>query len=266
MVLTGRDPGDSNAVTTFFRDLRNLKKAGWMIESTTIGLQERYVLTVVDPRLRASFTGAERAQLLRAAQAAGLGQLYQDLDPSLEDGTPTTGFHALDLAQRAIASRCLALFGYRGRDRVVHPYDLTHKPGGWILRGREEGSEVVKSFYLERAEEFDIDRPGTAGAIPADLPPLNLDPMRRLEHDPVHVEVECPDEAVPDAVAALGANGHVERPGTGPGHTSVTVVVTNTEAFLDRLFELGTRARLVGPQSTRDAARARLSALMAGVR
>ena len=70
-----------NSERVFRRDLANLRKAGWDIRSAAVGGQHLYVLHVIDPRIRRAFTDQERAELLRAARRAGLGQLYEDLDP-----------------------------------------------------------------------------------------------------------------------------------------------------------------------------------------
>lgn len=253
--------------STFFRDLGNLRDAGWDIKAVKRGLQDVFVLHVIDPRVRREFSEPERVELLRAARRAGLGQLYEDLDPRTADGTAAPEDVSLGLAQDAISARCRVRFGYRGKPRVVHPYELTRRGSGWILRGRDEGDErdgVVKSFYLNRAEDLDLDSPGTAEPIPEDLPPLNLDPMLVDEHAPIDVLVETSAESLDDVVSLVGARGYEVLSDSDPEAVLVSVVVTFMDGFLTRLFDLGTRARLIGPPEARAAARQRLAGVIGG--
>lgn len=269
MVAMGFTPGDASDERKFFRDLRNLQVAGWLIDSHPprgAADQHRFVLTLVDHRLRATFTAAERAQLLRAARAAGLGQLYRDLDPRVPDATPAPGDFHLELAQWATAWRAPLTFSYSGKPRVVDPYDVARKADGWLLRGREVDTDTVKNFYLNRVSDVDVGKPGTAESVPTDLPPINNDPMLFEIHAPVEVEVESPSEAWGDVVAALGARGH--RPGSaaGDGMVRTVVEVSFMDAFVDRVLELGTRVRVLGPDEARDALRYRLLAVLASAR
>lgn len=261
MTAMGFTYGDANDERKFFRDLGNLKKAGWLIDSQSprgAADEHRFVLTVVDHRLRAAFTEAERAQLLRAARAAGLGQLYRDLDPTVPDATPAHGDSDLELAQWAIARRARLTFTYRDRARDVHPYDLVRKSDGWMLRGREAGEPIVKKYYLSRAVDLDVQGPGTAERVPEDLPAATNDPMLFDIHAPIEVEVESLAEAHDDVVSALGSRGH--RPGSSApvGAVRTVVEVSFLDAFVDRVLELGTRVRVLGPEQARAALRARL--------
>lgn len=261
MEAMGLRPEDANAQRVFFRDLANLRAAGWQIRSIKRGIEDRYTLKVIDHRLQAEFTPEERRELLRAARSAGIGQVYEDLDPDQVDGSPLTEDYDLNLAQTAIARRCLVTFGYAGTRRRVHPYDLTRRPAGWLLRGREEESGTVKNFYLDRTVGLIIDRPGTAEAVPESLPAPTLDPMRRREHEPINAIVECLPASVGDVIALLGVNGHHES-GRADGLVRVEVVVTYMDSFLNRVFELGERVRLIGPPEARAAARTRLQQIM----
>ena len=106
----GLDPGNASDDRKFRRDLRSLRNAGWQIDSVRVGDEDRYRLTVVDRRLRTTFTAEQRAQLLRAARRAQLGQLYQDLDPELADEEGSIGPEWLGVVQHAIRHRCLLRF------------------------------------------------------------------------------------------------------------------------------------------------------------
>ena len=260
-----------NAERVFRRDLANLRKAGWDIRSATVGGQHLYVLHVIDPRIRRAFTDQERAELLRAARRAGLGQLYEDLDPEAADGTRAAEDDQLGQAQEAIATRCLVRFTYKGKPRVVHPYELARGDRGWLLRGREEGAEpstgdVVKVFYVNQATDLGLDHPGTAEPPPDRLPPLNLDPMRWEVHPPIEVILETTDEALDDVIALLGGRGYEVVLDRDLGAVRIEVTVTFMDGFLSRLFELGTRVRLIGPPEVRDAARQRLTDVIGGPR
>jgi hypothetical protein len=267
MTAMDMDPADPSHRRVFHRDLAALQASGWLISSDAernAGIEATYQLRVVDHRLPATFNEQERAELLRAARSAGLGQLYEDLDPRLADGHPASVDPSLDLAQRAIATRCLLHFWYGERERLVHPYDLAWKPAGWLLRGREDDTDLIKHFYLSRAVHLDIDRPGTAEAAPGTLPSIRLDPMCRRDHEPIEVTVTTTGAALADVVSALGANGHHQTsagPATPAELVSLVVTVTSMDAFCDRTLELGTRVRVTGPPTARDALRARLAPL-----
>lgn len=139
---------------------------------------------MIDNRIRQTFREEQRTQLLRAAERARLGQLYDDLDPDRSDRTPHYGPAGLGAAQHAIRYRCVLRFVYYGRERRLHPDDVFYSGGGWYVRGKEEGApEEVKMFRLDRASEVEPDLPGTAGPR-RDLPPPNRDPMRRSNFGP----------------------------------------------------------------------------------
>lgn len=262
MGAIGKDPSNASHVRAFFRDLATLENAGWHINHVKLGDEDRYQLTVVDPRLHASFTAAQRAELLRAAQAAGIGQVFHDLDRTLGDGPGAPDDPTLAWAQRAIELRCVLTFTYKGKPRRLHPYDLDRKPGGWRLRGLEVPAGIVKVFRLELIEDIDVDGPGTAEPAPADLGSMNVDPMRRREHEPIEVELRHLPEHQRDVERELGAVGHWSAPGFGDGHVRTVVTVTYLDAFIDRLLEMERRVELIAPESVRDALRDRLRATM----
>jgi len=77
-------------------------------------------------------------------------------------------------------------------------------------------------------------------------------------HEPITVSVDTTQEFLPSALSALGTWGHELVDAPDADHVRVQVPVTNTEALVVRLVELGTRVRLVGPEPVREALRARL--------
>ena len=231
----GLDPRDASDDRKFRRDLRSLRNAGWQIDSVRVGYEDRYRLTVIDRRLRTTFTAEQRAQLSPAARRAQLGQLYQDLDPELADEEATIGPGWLEVAQHAIRHRCLLRFRYSGRHRVLHPDDVFFAGQHWYLRGQEEGTEQeFKSNRLERIGELVAGSPFTAPPW-RELPPPNRDPMRWSVGEAVTAVVEATAEDLPDVVNQLGANGHrvVSEDGAV---VQVELDVSNAEAFLVRLL------------------------------
>lgn len=258
MAAADLDPGNDSEVRKFRRDLKALRAAGWQIDTVHRGANEyALVLHVIDPRIRTSFTPEQRAQLLRAAERAGLAQLYDDLDPSAPSDLPgDPGLAALGVAQHAVRHRCVLTFTYGGKPRRVHPYDVFISGDAWFVRGREEGTEQEhKTFRLTRAEGLEADAPGSAEPA-RELPYPNRDPMRLARANAIPMVVATSEQDVPDVREALGISGFTVLPErTADGEVLVEVVVTNPDAALGRLFELDTRARLVGPESLRAQAR-----------
>lgn len=256
MAAMGLDPENASDVRKFRRDLAALKDAGWQIDSIDRGANEcHYLLRVVDARIRATFTDAERAQLLRAAERAHLGQLYDDLDPARSERTAGFGPPGLGAAQHAISHRCLVRFVYRARARLVDPYDVFYAGDAWYLRGHEDDSDLAfKTYRLDRASQWLTEAPGTAGPIP-ELPPPTRDPMRNKEGEPFDAVVAVSREDLPEAIDLLGVNGCRELAGGREGAVLLEVRVTHRSAFLGRLFEMDTRVRLVAPDHIRERAR-----------
>jgi predicted DNA-binding transcriptional regulator YafY len=258
MRAAGTDPDNTSDETKFRRDIKALRAAGWHIDAWRVGHNDyRYRLRVVDNRIRATFSDSQRAQLLRAAQRAGLGQLYEDLNPDLPDGTASyTGPEGLGTAEHAVRMRCLLTFTYRAKQRRVHPYDVYFSGDDWYLRGREEGTDQdYKTFRLSRAEEMQAESPGSAEPV-VELPAPNRDPMRVPVVDPFPVRISTTEQDLPDVVNALGVNGHqVLGPDDDGDRVVVEVSVTNPDALLNRVFELDSRVQLLGPDSVRSRAR-----------
>jgi predicted DNA-binding transcriptional regulator YafY len=260
----GLDPDCASDDRKFRRDLAGLRASGWRITPVTRGLEHRYVLRVIDPRLARAFTPEQRGQLLRAAQRARIGQVYDDLDPAHADDHPHEGVDSLGVVQHAIRYRCVLRFDYHGRARRLHPDDVFHSGGAWFVRGREDGAvEDVKMFRLDRAEDVRVEPPGSADPA-RDLPPPNRDPLRRAERSPVTVLVQTTEEDLPDVVHRIGVQGYRRLDSPTDGHVRLEVTVTNVTALLTRILELDTRVRLLGPASVRDRLETLLRAAIAG--
>lgn len=251
---------------TLNRDLAALAADGWRIETMeTANTPALRRLRTVDNRFATGFTASEREQLARAALCAGpdiADALACDLGraagPPVFVMAPGDGRGRLGVCQSAAADRCTLHFTYNGRARQAHPVGVVLRPAGWYLQALDSGDGVVKHFAIDRMRHLSKDVPGSARALLPQAPPPVWDFMRRLEHDPMTVTVDTPDEHLPDVVAALGVNGHEVRPAPDPGMVRVDVTVTNTDALLVRLLELGRRVTLVGPESVRGRLRDRL--------
>lgn len=247
------------------RDVRHLETLGWEITNVAgPGEPARYRLTAVDNRLRVEFTPAQRYELLRAAQAARLAEVVDDLGGS---AVVDTDFEAqvrrepevLSRVQRAVARHCLLRFGYRDKQRTVHPHGLHVRPGGWYLVGSEQPGGPGKTFLVSRMSEVRLDAPGTAVA-PTEATRPQLDPISWAVDPALDVEVDTNVDNQPHVEAMLGTARTVSA--GAEGGVRLTIPVTHRAAFRRRLYELGTRVRLVGPASIRDEVRDELAAVL----
>jgi predicted DNA-binding transcriptional regulator YafY len=241
----------------FRRDLKALRTAGWHIEHVELPIGSRYQLRVIDHRIRQTFTESQRAELLRAAERAGIGQLYEDLDPTQTDGVPAEGPPGLGEAHHAVRHRCILRFRYRGKVRALHP-DEVYYERDWYVRGWEEGTdEEVKTFRLNRVSELRVDSPGSAQPA-RELPPPSLNPGTWGTDEPITAVVDVDTDSLADFLAPLSEKsvrlrGAVAAPDGSEGTLErVEVLIVNHQAFLRWLIELGTRARLVGPPALRE--------------
>ncbi|MFC5382653.1 helix-turn-helix transcriptional regulator [Aquipuribacter nitratireducens] len=258
------------------RDIGHLTRLGWEIRNVgASGENARYRLVAGDLRLRVQFSPEEQAELQRVARAADLSGLGEDLGPSgPADGPPA--FVARrervgdpEAAQRAVRRRCRLRFTYRGSERDVHPQQVSLRAGGWYLRAREDGASESKTFRLDRMLDVRLDRPGTADPRPAGAH-LSIDPVTWQVDAPVDAFLRTAPEHVPHVRAMLGGADVVEaEPAVvGVGEEDLPVLVrvpvTHRTAFRGRLYELGSRVRLVGPDDLRDEVRDHLRAVVAG--
>ena len=139
---------DTSGISALRRDIRNLEEGGWGIPNTAPpGAEGHYVLHAQDNRLALVLTPAERALL----------------NQTLDDGQVPAPPACLDDLERAAERHCLARFSYKGKRREVHPYTVHSGPSGWVLRGRETGSDTVKSFVVSRIADGRDDRPPGIG-------------------------------------------------------------------------------------------------------
>ena len=217
------------------RELGHLRSGGWnVVNSATEGDDGHYVLHAQDNRLAVLLTPGERVALQQA---------LQDVDAEL--AAPPAFLTDL---QRAVERHCLTHFTYKSVRRTVHPYTLHSGPSGWMLRGRETTSDVVKEFVVTRmADDVEIDQPGTAEVV-STVPHQDLDPMTWLTDPPVEVVLSTTHDYVTEVLRVLSG-------GTVTGHDEsgvrITLEVTNRAAFRSRLYELGVRVLVEGPPEVR---------------
>ncbi len=233
--------GDTDAgKRSMMRDLDDLRAVGLeIVNAEDKGGEARYVLRPGDLRLRLEFTPAQRTAL-----QAALATVARDQRVAV-DATPLPV--DLDRVAEAVRSRCVMRFEYNGSAREVDPLSYSWSNGDVFLVACERGTGLVKSFSIRRMLDLEIDRPGTASASEEVKRP-GQDPITWRVDPPVEATLDCPG-FTEDVVALLGGQVHGD---------TVTTTVTNRMIFLARLMELGSRARLAGPEELREELRDRL--------
>ncbi len=249
-VAPGETVADDARRRMLSRDLEHLNALGYDVRNVAEPGQDGvYRMRARDNRLAVHLTPEQRGELLRAALAAGL----QGMEAHLGDGPgPAAGAVEtsadLDLVQRAVSRHCRVRFTYKGGARTVHPVRVHSGPSGWYLTGREEGGGPVKEFVVSRMSAIELDPPGTAAvADPGPVRP-SLDPLSWQVDPPAEVLLEVPGEHRTLAEHLLGAPLRARE---HDGTVHLTYVVTNRRVFRYRVYELGTRIRVVAPDDVR---------------
>lgn len=260
--------GGADAVSQLGRELRNLRQLGWQIDNIGgVGETARYRMTTVDNRLRVRLTPGQQSALRRAALLADrediverLGLEATDLFKVLAAAVPTTGHDAaLATVVNAVRMRGLLRYRYKGTERTVHPISVRTQNSKWYLQGLEDGSDKVKWFVVSRMSQVVADEPDTA-TVPEGSRHTGLHPMTWEVDPPVDVTLRTPAEYAPDVRRWLNAPS-IEK--ERDGIVEMVYIVTNRAALRCRLYELGPRVEVVGPQELRDELLDELS-LMAG--
>ncbi|HEU5483845.1 MAG TPA: WYL domain-containing protein [Microlunatus sp.] len=235
-LVAGYPADNESGLAALRRDLRRLRQVGWDIESLgDVGQDGRYVLHARDNRM---------AVLLSPGEQAALQQALRDFDAVV----PSPPAHLADL-ERAVHRHCLTWFSYRHVRRTVHPHALHNGPSGWMLRGLETESGMVKEFVVDRmADDVMIGQPGTAEA-PVSVPRLSFDPMTWEVDPPLEVTLAV-TPGFQREVCRVMTGGRVVA--TCEDEVQVAVVVTNRVAFRSRLLELGLRVQVIGPAEATD--------------
>lgn len=244
------------------RDIEHLNNLGYDIRNVAEpGADGVYVMRARDNRLQVHLTPEQRGELLRAAIAAGLEGISAHLAGDGQPDAPTIPSSGhLDLVQRGTTRHCRVRFEYKGEPRVVHPARVHSGPSGWYLSGREEGQEVVKEFVVSRMSDVSLDPPGTAEIVD-ETPRPSLDPLSWLQDPPADVVVEMPAEHRLLVENLLGQPRELTE---DENTVRMTYVVTNRAVFRWRVYELGTRVRVLGPEDVRREMLAELESFLAG--
>ena len=250
-VAPDESAGDDARRKMLSRDLEHLNALGYDVRNVAEpGADGVYLMRARDNRLAVHLTPEQRGELLRAALAAGLEGMEAHLGDAGVTG-PATGAASpdLDLVQRAVARRCRLRFTYKGGPRTVDPVRVHSGPSGWYLTGREQGSEIDKEFVVTADERPRAGLPGSAPVAPGEPVRRSLDPLSWEVDPPTEVLLEVPTEHRVLAENLLGAPVTAQEQGDA---VQLTYVVTHRRVFRYRLYELGTRVRLLGPDDVRD--------------
>ncbi len=254
---------------TFERDKDLLRRLGIPIEREATDVFEvefGYVVhgeeyALDDPGL----TDEERAALALAVQAVGFGGQPAGQEAMMKLGGAVGSLEGTELgadlgdqagtvalAFAAISERRLLLFDYRDRVRRVQPYGLVHRRGRWYLVGAEVGSDDVKVFRLDRAEEPRVGDRENAFTPPHDLNPA--DAVLRQPWDagdsPTVAIVEFDADVAWIAERELGSGAAIAR--SADGSIVATVEIAEAGAFLGWLVGFEDRAEIVEPTSMRE--------------
>lgn len=248
------DPHDQQRMLR--RDISHLNSAGWDIENIAgAGVDARWVLRTRDIRLRVELTPAQQAELARAARLGGVDDFadYVGVNTEPPDQAtvqpPATTEPDVNLALclEATAQRRTVQFMYKGRPRTVHPRVVQPGPSGWYLVGWEEASDLEKYFVITRMTNLVLDRPGSAKPA-AETANRSLDPATWDVDPPADVQIETtPDFAEQVSLAMRPVTARTDD----GDRTVLTIRVTNRAAFRNRLYTLGTRVRVLGPDDIR---------------
>jgi predicted DNA-binding transcriptional regulator YafY len=265
--VAGFDGGDPRSALV--REFKHLRDQGWQIENIAgRGQDGRYRMTTVDNRLGLKLSRGQRTALLRAVVLADRDDLAARLGLPEPEALPERYVAArgvtagpLQSVLRAVRLRQVLRCRYGGRLRVVHPESVQTQHGSWYLGGREEGDDRVKWFEVSRMSDVVADRAESASPHPAPRH-TGLHPMTWDFDPPVDVTLRAAAEFLPDVLRWLGEPR--SRTEGEDGRVELVYRVTHRAALRCRLYELGRRIEVVGPDDVRAELIDEL-ALMAGV-
>ncbi|RJS46463.1 WYL domain-containing protein [Nocardioides cavernaquae] len=246
-----------DGISQLQREFRHLNSLGWRIENIgPVGEGAIYRMTTVDNRLKIRLTPEQQTALRRAVLLVDREDLAQRLDLK-GDSRPSSitaviddagHDHSLATVIGGLRNQAIIRFRYNGSVRVVHPDSVRTQQTRWYLFGREGDGEKVKAFVISRMSDVHTDPPGTAQRHP-DPRRTGLHPMSWEVDPPVEVTLSSPDEYVADVRRWLSAPTKETSDGTT---TELVYRVTNRSALRARIYQLGTRVRIVGPADVRD--------------
>lgn len=241
------------------RELRHLAKHGWQFDNIAAdGVPAVYRLVAVDNRLRVQLTPGQAAELQRAALMADRADLVARLglpDGALAGPLPadlvrSSHDETLEVVVEAVRLGSRLRFRYGGSSRVAHPQSVRTEFGKWYLLAREEEGTDPKNFVVSRMSAVTADAPGSA--VRADTArTAGLHPLTWRIHDPIEVVLESPSEFRDDVVSSLRQPEAELSSGDSDELVRLHYLVTNRDALVTRLYDLGRRVRVVAPDSVR---------------
>lgn len=251
--IAGFDGDDP--ISQLGREFRHLRALGWQIENLggegTTGV---YRMVTVDNRIAVKLTPEQQAALLRAVLLANRDDLVERLGLPASDrpadvvaAIPVGGDEALSTVTQGLRLGCVLRFRYAGSLRTVHPESVRTQNGKWYLRGHEDGADLVKSFVVSRMSEVSAD--ATTPAVRLETSRHSgLHPMSWEIDPPVDVTLSAAATYVPDVERWLGSPQSRREVGDA---VELTYRVTHREALRSRIYELGPRVRVIGPDDVR---------------
>lgn len=253
-------PGAKKPRDAIARDRRHLANNGWTIEQRGDGAQMAWRLVDRDPRLSTVVTPAQLEQLARAVVVSGRDP--GDLGLPEPDGTADVAAPMDDSLRVALhveeflharQHQCLVTMTYNGRRRELHVDDVRRTGRGrWRVTAREGADQ--KRFRVDRCEDVHLAAPGSASA-PQPLQRDN-DPLSIEEGTPLTASVRVCAEHEARVVQELGKpSGRDER----DDGIHLEIPVTNRWLWRMRLYQLGERVFLLGPEELRAEVRAELA-------
>ena len=285
-VVPGYNPGASQAAfdKMFTRDKTALRDLGAVLE--TRGAEdgtERYLLaTRSAPKL--DLTMAERAAISLAASFWAAGELGAAADSAARRVTAAgrpirvsgsliahipTSLELLKPLIAAVASRRRVVFRYRSgltgeiTERVVEPWQVVYRGGGWYLLGRDVGRHGPRAFRLSRIVGA-VKAPGGPGVF---TPPREIDAADMLGETGHLVTATFALATGPGAAARLRAvservfiNDDDGRGNIPAGFEVFRHKYDDEREFADELAGLGDQAVVLGPPQLREAVVRRLEA------
>jgi len=238
------------------KDLNHLRKQGWQIDNIApTGHQARYRMVSGDNRLRVRLSPAQRGALQRAVilsqrtdLAKQLGVPPRELPAGVgSEVVPQETTQELSRAMQAVQLRSRIRFTYKGTRRVVRPGKVRFRNYQWYLTGVEDRDDTVKHFAVGRMSAVDLDPPHTAGPVP-EVRRIELHPLLWQVDPPTEVTLRTTPDYEPDVVRWLM---QPETRYATADAVAMTYVVTNRSAFRARIYVLGPRVTLLGPDEFR---------------
>jgi len=256
-----------DGTTQLTREFRHMRELGWQIDNIgERGEHGRYRMTTVDNRLTLRLTPGQQAALRSAVLLADRDELVDRLGLPTDGRPPETvapvlsaGYDdALSAVLRGLRLGSVLTFRYGGHERTVHPSSVRTQNNKWYLVGREEGDDILKTFVASRMGAVGVGAPGSAERQ-SSARHHGLHPMTWEIDPPIEVVLRAPADFVPDVHRWLGEPQREEKTDDG---VRLVYLVTHRAALRRRVYELGPRVEVVGPEEIRDEIIAELEQLV----